>query len=131
MGKFQVALLLCPLVLGTLAFGQTDASVSGTVTDPTGAHIVNAIVTAANIDTGARTPAQTNEAGVYTMPSLLPGKYTITAEHAGFRKAVVIDVVLQVGTVLTLNLGLELGSTTESVEVHAAATEVNATSSSP
>src|SRR5579871_6688580 len=130
MGKFQVALLLGPLFLGSSAFGQTDASVSGTVTDPSGAHVVNAIVTATNVDTGARTPVQTNEAGVYTMPSLLPGKYTFNAEHPGFRKAVLNDVTLQVGSVLTLNLTLELGSTTETVEVHSAAIEVNATSAS-
>lgn len=130
MGKFRVALFLCPFVLGTLAFGQTDASVSGTVADPSGAHIVGATVIAANNDTGIRTTVQTNEAGVYKMPSLLPGTYTFSAEHTGFRKAVINNVILQVGTVLTLNMSLELGATTETVEVHAAATEVNATSSS-
>ncbi|MBZ5606585.1 MAG: carboxypeptidase regulatory-like domain-containing protein, partial [Acidobacteriia bacterium] len=91
---------------------------------------MGATVTALNIATGVRTPVQTNEAGIYTMPSLLPGKYTFTAEHAGFRKAVVDEVILQVGTKLTLNMTLELGATTESVEVHAAAIEVNATSAS-
>jgi hypothetical protein len=130
MGKFQVALLLCPLFLGSFAFGQTDASVSGTVTDPSGAHVVNAIVTATHVETGTRTPVRTNEAGVYTMPSLPPGKYTFNAEHPGFRKAVLNDVTLQVGSVFTLNLTLELGSTSETVEVHAAAIEVNATSAS-
>ncbi|HWZ32507.1 MAG TPA: TonB-dependent receptor [Bryobacteraceae bacterium] len=100
------------------------------MTDPSGAHVVNAIVVALNVSTGVRAPVQTNEAGVYTMPSLQPGKYTFTAEHAGFRKAVLSDVELQVGTVLTLNMTLEIGSTTETVEVHAAAIEVNATSSS-
>jgi len=113
-----------------LAFSQTDASVSGTVTDPTGAHIVAATVTALNNATGVATPVQTNTAGVYTMPSLLPGTYTFTALHPGFRKAITTDVILQVGTVLTLNLSLELGQTSESVEVQATAAAVNATSSS-
>jgi hypothetical protein len=131
MGKFQVALLLCLLVLGSFAYAQqTDATVSGTVTDPSGAHVVNAVVVALNAATGIRIPAQTNEAGVYTMPALQPGNYTITAEHTGFRKAVANNVELQVGTVLTLNLTLELGATTESVEVRAAAIEVSATSAS-
>src|SRR6266480_1017884 len=86
-----------------LAFSQTDAVVSGTVTDQTGAHIVTATVTALNAATGAVTTVQTNEAGVYTMPSLLPGTYTLTALHPGFRKSVTTDVILQVGTILTLN----------------------------
>src|SRR5579872_53279 len=131
MGKFQVALLLGVVAFGSVALAQqTDAAVSGTVTDPSGAHVVNGSVTALNVATGVRTPVTTNEAGVYTMPSLPPGTYTITAEHEGFRKSTVDGVVLQVGSVLTLNLSLEIGSTTESVEVHAAATEVNATSAS-
>jgi Carboxypeptidase regulatory-like domain len=124
-------LSVCALLMSwSVAFAQTDAKVSGTVTDPTGAHIVAAIVTALNTATGTSTPATTNEAGVYTMPSLLPGKYTFTAEHPGFRKSVTNDVELQVGTVLTMNLGLELGQTSESVEVKAQAIEVSATSAS-
>jgi hypothetical protein len=131
MGKFQVALFLCPLFLASAAFAQqTDASVSGTVTDPSGAHVIAAAVTASNIETGVRIPVQTNEAGAYTMPPLPPGRYTFTAEKSGFRKAVIDEVVLQVGGVVTLNIALEIGSTSESVEVHAAATEVNATSAS-
>jgi hypothetical protein len=124
-------LSVCALLMSwSVAFAQTDAKVSGTVTDQTGAHIVAAVVTALNTSTGVATPTTTNEAGIYSMPSLLPGKYTFSAEHPGFRKSVTNDVDLQVGTVLTLNLGLELGQTTESVEVKAAAVEVNATSAS-
>lgn len=93
------------LALATsFAVAQTEASVSGTVTDPSGAHVVGATVTALNQATGITTPAVTNEAGVYTMPQLPPGKYNFTAEHPGFRKSVVNDVELQVGTVMTLNM---------------------------
>jgi carboxypeptidase family protein/TonB-dependent receptor-like protein len=123
-----VSILLA--VATSLALAQTEASVSGTVTDPSAAHVVNATVTALNQATGVTTPAVTNEAGVYTMPQLPPGKYNFTAEHPGFRKSVISDVELQVGTVMTLNMGLELGQTTETVEVQAMATEVNATSAS-
>ncbi len=131
MKNVRVATFLGALLLGAFGYAQqTDATVSGTVTDPTGAHVVAAIVTAFNANTGVATPASTNEAGIYTMPQLTPGKYNFTAEHPGFRKSVVSDVDLQVGTVLVLNLGLELGQTTESIEVKAAATEVNATSAS-
>ncbi|HLH00677.1 MAG TPA: carboxypeptidase regulatory-like domain-containing protein [Bryobacteraceae bacterium] len=123
-------IFLAFLMSGLVAYAQTDARVSGTVSDPSGAAVVAATVTALNTSTGAATPVTTNEAGVYTMPSLPPGNYSFTAEHPGFRKAVIADVVLQVGTVLTLNMGLDLGQTTETVEVQATATAVNATSAS-
>ncbi len=127
----RLGLLLSTLLLSAaLSFAQNDAHVSGTVTDPSGAHVVNATVTALNIATGAPTSVTTNDAGIYTMPSLPPGRYNFTAEHAGFRKAVINAVELQVSAVLTLNLGLELGQTTETVEVQATATAVNATSAS-
>jgi hypothetical protein len=126
----RVATFVATFWFGSFAYAQTDASVSGTVTDPTGAHVVGATVTALNVATGIAVPAKTNEAGVYTMPPLPPGKYTLTAEHPGFRKSVINDVDLQTGGVEVLNMGLELGQTTESVEVKAEATEVNATSAS-
>src|SRR5579864_8598258 len=122
-----IGALLC---VAAPLFSQTDAHVSGTVTDPSGAHVIGATVTALNGATGAATPVQTNDAGVYTMPSLPPGTYTFSAEHPGFRKAVIPQVELQVGSVLTLNMGLDLGQTTETVEVQALATAVNATSAS-
>jgi hypothetical protein len=131
MKNVRVATFLAVLLGASYALAQqTDASVSGTVTDPTGAHIVSAIVTALNTATGTATPATTNEAGVYTMPGLRPGTYNFTAEHPGFRKSVESGVVLEVGSVITLNLGLELGQTSESVEVKAEAIEVSATSAS-
>ncbi len=111
-------------------FAQSDATVSGTVSDPSGAPVAGANVTALNIATGVVTPTVTNQAGIYTMPQLPPGRYTFTAEHAGFRKAVTNNLELQVSAVITLNMNLELGQTTESVEVQAQATEVNATSAS-
>src|SRR5689334_22030207 len=82
------------LLASTLAFAQTEANVSGTVTDPSGAHVVGATVTALNTATGVTTSVQTNEAGVYTMPSLPPGNYNFTAEQPGFRKASISSVAL-------------------------------------
>lgn len=113
-----------------LALAQTEATVSGTVTDPSGAHVVGAVVTALNNATGAATTVRTNDAGAYTMPSLIPGTYTFSTEHPGFRKGVIDQVILSTGTVLTLNLPLALGQTTETVEVQATAAAVNATSAS-
>src|SRR5260370_765265 len=113
--KLHVA-LLGTLFVASLAFAQTNATVSGTVTDPTGAHVVGAKVTAFDLATGVATPTATNEAGVYDFASLPPGKYRITAEHIGFRKASFNDIELAVGANITINLPLHLGSTTATVE---------------
>jgi hypothetical protein len=131
MGRKYLAVLSSLFFAATGALAQqTGASISGTVNDPSDAHIVAAIVIARNVDTGVTTPVTTNEAGVYSMPSLLPGKYQLAAEHPGFRKAFINDVILEVGAVLTININLELGQTTETVEVQAVASAVNATSAS-
>jgi hypothetical protein len=114
----------------TLAFAQTDATVSGTVTDPTGAHIVNATVTALNTATGIVTSTQTNQAGVYEFAALSPGQYRFTVEHPGFRKAVISDITLDVGSQLSVNIPLELGQASESVEVKGAASVVNTSNAS-
>ncbi len=116
------AILLC---CAAMVFAQTQASVSGTITDPSGANVVDATVSAVNAATGAVATAQTNEAGIYVFASLAPGKYRITAEHPGFRQAAVNDIELNVGSKLTVNLPLELGQTTESVDVQANATTLN------
>src|SRR5437016_5321541 len=121
-----IALGVVVLFLGSvLSFGQTDATVSGTVTDPSGAHVVEVTVTALNVATGIATVTRTNEAGVFVFPALQPGMYRFTAEHSGFHNAVASNVALQVGDKITLNLPLELGTTTESVLVQGVASMVN------
>jgi hypothetical protein len=125
MRNVLVATFIAALLCGSYAFAQTDASVSGTVTDPSGAHVVNATITATNVATGVKNVVTTNEAGIYGFAALQPGKYIFTAEHGGFRKSTINDVTLEVSAVLTINLGLELGQTTETVEVEASAAQVN------
>lgn len=129
MKTIRVAALLSCLFGASIAFAQTDAHVSGIVTDQTGANVVGATVTAVDTTTGVSTPVTTNGAGVYTTPGLLPGRYNFTAEYPGFRKSVREGVILETGSVLTLNIALELGASTQTVEVQAQANEVAATSS--
>jgi len=116
------------VMFAAACFAQTDATVSGTVTDPSGAHVAGAVVSAVNTATGVTANSQTNEAGIFVFPALPVGSYRFTAEHAGFRKASIPDVDLAVGAQLTVNIGLEIGQTTETVEVQAAISEVNASS---
>ena len=105
-----------------------NASVSGTVTDPSGAHVVGAVVSGVNAETGASVSGTTNGAGAFVFPSLQPGSYTFSSEHAGFRKAIVSGVVLDIGSQLTVNMSLLLGQTSETVEVSATATPINVSS---
>jgi hypothetical protein len=129
--KRHVLALLGMLLFASAVWAQTtEATVSGTVTDPSGANVVVAAVTVLNLDTGVTTSTVTNGAGVYVFPALPPGKYRLTAEHPGFRRAVINDVNLAVGSQIAVNVSLDLGQTTESVEVRAAAAEVTASSAS-
>ncbi|MGH9657592.1 MAG: carboxypeptidase regulatory-like domain-containing protein, partial [Bryobacteraceae bacterium] len=104
---------------------STDAALSGTITDPSAAPVPGVKVVAAHIETGVSTTVATNEAGVFVFAALPPGGYRISAEHSGFRKAVVNGVELEIGARLTLNLSLELGAVAESVEVSAEAGEIS------
>jgi hypothetical protein len=102
----------------------TDASVSGTVTDPTGAVVPNAKITAVHIETSVFTTTLADAAGVYTFASLPPGAYRFSAENSGFQKYVVNDFQLEVGAKVTLNLSLPVGNNVDTIEVQAEAAQV-------
>src|SRR6476619_2573101 len=116
---------LVGLVAAGLAFSQSDrAAITGTVTDPSGAPIPDAAVTATNISTNVTTQTRTSGQGVYTIPYLLLGTYRVTAEIQGFKRAVKSDVILTGGASVRADLMLEIGTTTEQVEVRAAAPQL-------
>ena len=80
-----VPITLAILLSFSFATGQTvTGSITGQVTDPSGAVVVGATVTAENSATGIRTPVQTNGSGVYTIRFLPVGTYTVTIEATGF-----------------------------------------------
>jgi hypothetical protein len=111
-------------------FAQTgNASVGGFVQDPTRAFIPGVSVTATNIQTGVVATVVTNESGTYTIPSLLPGTYRLTAELPGFRTQVYSEVQLGANTTGRYNFTLEVGAVTESVEVTAERTALLAETS--
>ena len=85
--RVSVALTLAlSLALSIPAFGQiSNATVSGTIEDPTRAVLPGVTVTATNTATGVVTTVLTNEAGVYNFVSLLPGPYKVSAELPGFQ----------------------------------------------
>ena len=122
---FIVLLTLLIGVAGTV-FAQADsATLSGTVTDPSGAIIANAAVEATNPDTNITQATRTNSVGLYSFPRLAPGRYRISVKSTGFKEFVETDLGLHVGDTVSLNFKMELGSSSESVSVAANAVLVN------
>jgi len=115
------ALLLFVLV-GTASAQTTFASITGTVTDATGAVVPNAAVTATNVETNIKTTATSNEAGNYTIAQIKEGNYTVRGEAPGFKSFVVDNVGLVARDVRRVDIRLELGSVETSVEVSGGAT---------
>ncbi len=100
------------------ALAQTgSSSMSGTVTDASGAVVPGAAVTATNQATGVSYRQTTTEAGLYAFPSLPVGTYTITVEMRGFKTARNTNYTLQVGTPLAVDVTLEVGESAETVSV--------------
>jgi hypothetical protein len=118
-------------VVVTLAFAFTWTTVSlsaqtaststltGTVSDKTGATVPNAKVNLEDVDTKATASATTGSDGSYTFPSVRPGNYTITVSSKGFRQSVVTGVRVAVGKSTLVDVTLEIGGVTETVEVSA------------
>src|SRR6516225_2744618 len=104
------------------AFAQVaGATLSGTVTDPSGAAVVAAQVSITNKATGVNYAVATDSAGLYSAPNLLPGVYDVTVSASGFSTAKQSDVTLTVGAQQILNISLRIGESSQTVQVEAAA----------
>lgn len=118
------------LSIATVVFGQTT-SLTGTVTDPSGAVIPSATITIVNVQTGAQRETTSDPQGRYTMSQLKPGTYRLTAKASGFSDVVMNNVELLVNQPATVDLLFEkVGTTTQTVLVEATATQVNTTDAS-
>lgn len=114
-----LAALVLVLGLGSVTFGQeeTAATVSGQVTDSTGAVVAGATVVVTNEMTKQERRVQTNDDGYYVVTPLSPGTYTLTAEQTNFKKHVETGVVLNARDRRLLSVALEAGSVSELVTV--------------
>lgn len=101
-----------------------DATMLGTVTDPTGAVVPNVTITITNVETGHSRTLTTNQGGQYAAPELQIGHYTVKASATGFKTVEKSGLVLSVGDRARIDFQLELGNTEQSVTVEAAAVRV-------
>lgn len=121
--------ILLTFVFTLTAFGQsTMGSLSGAVSDPNGAVVPGATVTATNAETGAARSAETNSQGVFDFQTLQPGKYTISVDAKNFKRAVSRDIVVSVASATQVTIPLEIGLAGETVTVSASQDVINTSS---
>ena len=121
-------LLLLVSLAANSAFAQLEtATVSGQVVDPSGLSITGAQVKLVDIDRDTATDTATNPSGLYTFPSVRPGRYRMAVTAAGFKVVDVTDLIVNVQDHIEQNFRLQVGSVAESVTVTAGAPLVNTT----
>jgi hypothetical protein len=124
--KRNLVLAAAALLIAAMAWGQgATGTISGTITDGSGAAINGAKVTASDTGTGAKSAATTNDTGFYRFVEMPTGMYTITIEANGFRKTTLSAQRLVVATTLRMDASLEVGEVTTSVTVESVAAPVN------
>lgn len=118
-----VALLLI-VTLSSISLAQTtNTRVNGIVKDSTGAVIPGVTIKLVDVGTRDEKTVLSNDEGFFVFAGVRPGTYTVTAEGAGFKKAEIRDVIVNVDTPATLNIDLEAGGITETVSVQASETQ--------
>src|SRR5262249_39842017 len=105
---------------------KITGDISGTVTDPSGAAVANAVVNVQNLGTGEKATATTNEAGFYRIVNLPPGQYRMTIDVAGF-KTMERPATVSLAMVTEANFVLQVGTRGETVEVQGVAPLVETT----
>src|SRR5215467_4210495 len=109
------------LFSGLSLLGQTLGEITGQVSDPSGAGVPSSAVTLTNTATNAVRQTNSNEQGLYTFPSVPPGIYNLKVEHPGFKTVTSNNVEVQVQQTVRLDLTLQVGQVSESIEVSATA----------
>ena len=112
------AALLGVVLLSMPIFAQqTTGTIRGVVTDPTGASIPRVKISATNDQTRVTQTTNTGENGSYVFPLLPPGSYTLTADNAGFSKAVRANVLVRITETEVVDFSMQLGSVSETISV--------------
>jgi hypothetical protein len=127
--KKRVVVLSVLLFLPFCSFSQGLGSIVGRVTDPSGAAVTNAKVTAVQASTGFSRTAGTDTEGLYVIPSLQPSTYNLMVEAEGFSTVKQSNIALLADQTLTVNVSLKLGMNTEVVTVTGNALQVDTATS--
>ncbi len=114
-------MLFCAIVITSPAQGQYRASLQGVVTDSTGAVIPDATITLTNKETNQILTTKSSGVGNYAFNALAPSRYKLEAEQTGFKKKVLDDVLVRAEQANALNVQLEAGDATVTVNVNASA----------
>jgi hypothetical protein len=112
------------LVSSALVWASITGSISGIVTDPSGALVVGATVTAVNTQTGVRAVIHTDKSGFYNFQDLSVGTYDLQVEQKGFRTFQQSRIVIDANSAIRIDVKLELGEVTEKVTVESQAVHV-------
>jgi hypothetical protein len=113
-----LALLVCLFIAGIPALAQIDTGIiSGKVSDPSGAVVPSAKVTVIHTETNIQSVGETNEDGMFRVPSLKSGAYKLVVTAGGFKSLTREGLLLRIGENLAVDLRLEVGAVTESIEV--------------
>src|SRR5438105_2032742 len=109
----------CVFMTGRVAFGQSTATLQGTVTDQKGAVVPNATITVRNQATSIERTAQTDSSGNYQVAALPVGTYSVVVQAQGFKSAAVSDLNVEVARTLVKDFQLEVGSLEQRVNITA------------
>lgn len=112
-GVVGMILFICPSAWPQVA----GATLSGTVTDNTGAVIAKAVITLKSAATAVERTAETDSAGIYSMPNITAGTYQMSASASGFKTQLQNGIVLDVGATRLINISLQVGNVSQTVQV--------------
>src|SRR6266446_7355298 len=120
--RFRAMTFIAGIVLAATCASSTSAqvaaSITGTVTDPSGAPISAAAMTAKNLETGLSRSSATDDAGRYAILALAVGRYEVTAAKPGFQNATRIGIHLAVAQEARIDLTLQVGTIETQIHVH-------------
>jgi hypothetical protein len=118
--RLRFLFVFCVALIGfSISTFAQQATIVGTVTDPSGAVVPNVAVVITNIDTGLSRTFPTNDAGQYVAPDLQIGHYSVKASAAGFKVAEQKSIVLNVGDRIRVDFQMQMGAAQETVTVEA------------
>ena len=130
--KYRVVLgvlILCTAFSGILFAQGERATISGTVMDSTGAVVPQVSISIRNEGTNVVIKTESNATGLYVAPALPPGSYEVSAQKQGFKAFKISNIPMSVGLTATVDIHLDVGQVAETVEVTAAAVQLEAQTS--